>query len=150
MKHKMNQKSKVNIINASKDGLIIQLIITTLRFFVFVWWWDTWPNQCKPFAQLVKKPNPLEIRQVIFFESLKLNQCLPGATVGIGSTGSSVALGHNTTDSPSRMKVGAAGVLGEEGAVYVPLSTSNRSCSFPDRISTLYGPVENASATLNA
>ena len=155
MKHKMNQKSKVDTINASKDGLIIQLTIATLCFFVFVWCWDTCPNQSKLWVlffpnQPVKKTKPLEIRQVICFEFLKLNRRLPGATVGIGFTGSSVALGHNTTVSPSTMKVGGAGVLGGEGAVCVPLLTSNRSCSFPDRISTVYGPVENASATLNS
>jgi len=108
------------------------------------------PNYGFYFFPLVKKTKPLEIRQIICFEFLKLNRRLPGAIVGIGFTGSSVALGHNTTVSPSRMvELGGEGVLGGEGAVYAPLLTSNRSCSFPDRISTVYGPVENASATLN-
>ena len=82
-------------------------------------------------------------------QSMHNNSRLPGAIVGIGSTGVSVSLGHSTIDSPSRMNVGGAGVLGAEGAEYVPLLTSNRSCSFPSSISTAYGPVEKASATLN-
>lgn len=42
---------------------------------------------------------------------------LPEFTEGIGSTGSSVAFGHNTTDSPLRINVGGEGVVGADGAV---------------------------------
>ena len=83
-----------------------------------------------------------------FEANVVLSYCLPEFTEGIGSTGSSVALGHNTTVSPSRVNVGGAGVVGADGAVYASFSTWNRSCSFPSKISTLYGPDEKASPML--
>ena len=79
-------------------------------------------TSCAPFTDVLLTHSMLLIK--IFPDNYS---SLPGAIVGIGSTGSFVSLGHNTIDSPSRMKVGGAGVLGAEGAEYDPFSTSNRS-----------------------
>ena len=58
-----------------------------------------------------------------------------------------VAFGHKKIVSLSNTKDGGTAVVGGEGGVYVPSLRSNMRCSFPDKISTLYGPVENASET---
>lgn len=57
------------------------------------------------------------------------------------------AFGHKKIVSLSNTKDGGTAVVGGEGEEYVPSLTSNLRCSFPNKISTLYGPVEKASDT---
>lgn len=58
-----------------------------------------------------------------------------------------VVFGHKQIVSLSNTNEGGSAIVGGDGGMNVPSLTSNLRCSFPDIISTLYGPAEKASDT---